>query len=108
MDCHEPSADQPLGSVLVEDRFGAQFGPSHKHQGSAEAATKCGSLCSSKQVAQGQSWEASDIDLHHSTSLEATEQTSEQSPITLTSHVSKGISWQTPEPAEANSNSCDQ
>lgn len=66
--CLGPFADLQLALVLMEPSFGTQLGPSHSHQGPAKAATNCGSLCSSKQVAQCQSQAESEIDLHWSSS----------------------------------------
>ena len=54
--------DLPLCWVVVGAGFGAQFGTSHTLLGPVEAATNCGSLSSSKQVAQGQSQAAADTD----------------------------------------------
>ena len=56
------------GSVSVEAHTGVKLGPSHVHQGLAEAATNCGLLYGSKQVTLGQSQEASDVDQHQSPS----------------------------------------
>lgn len=52
-----------------------QLGPSHTHPVPAEAATTFGSLCRSKQVAQGQLQAASDISMLQKPSQEAPEPT---------------------------------
>ena len=85
---------------MTEAKLGQRLGPCHIHLGPAEAATNCGSLCSSKQVAQDQSQAASDIDLCYSPSLEAQNQhsqghvslTSEEDAINSTSATSEGRS----------------
>ena len=90
----------PLGPVLVKSCLCAKLGLSHVYPCLAEAATNCGSLCSSKQVAQDQSQAASDIDLCYSPSLEAQNQhsqghvslTSEEDAINSTSATSEGRS----------------
>ena len=66
-----------LGLLLTCPRLeaGRHLGPSHLHQGSAEAATNCRSLDSSRQVAEGQLQAASDSDLHWSPLQESPEPT---------------------------------
>nr|KAF6378902.1 hypothetical protein mMyoMyo1_009791 [Myotis myotis] len=49
--------------------------PLMRSKGIAKAAANCGSLCSSKQVAQGQLQTTSDINLHQRPSQDAPEQT---------------------------------
>ena len=47
-------ADLPLGLVLVKVNLGAHLGHTRAYPGPAEARINCGSLCSSKHIAQGQ------------------------------------------------------
>ena len=70
-----PFADLPQDSVLVVGKLCSEHSPSHTHSGPAEAATDCGSLCSSKQVVYGQSQVASDLALYQSTSNKTPEPT---------------------------------
>ena len=102
--------------VLVEADLGAQLDHSCEHTGSAEAVTKCRSLCSSKQVAQGQSQAASEIGLYESLSRDPRTHTpsghfqtiSEQDPISFRSGTSTRRSQQTSDPAEAKCTLCGQ
>lgn len=79
--------------------------------GPEEAGTNCGSLHSSKQVAQGYAQAASDISLQQSPSQEVSEPKhpvasfrppSDQNPITFTSSILKVRSQQVPNPDELN------
>ena len=105
MERHETFAD--LFPVPVLEKAGL---------GAAEAATNCGPLCTSKQVAPGQPQATPDIHLHQSPSQGAQNQqpsgqlqtTSEQDPISFTSSISKGRSLQALDPAEANPALCAQ
>ena len=69
--CLGTFADFPPRPVLVKASLGTKLGPSFAQPGSAQAATNCGLLCSSKQVAPGQSQAESYIGLNQSLSHKA-------------------------------------
>lgn len=71
MVCSGAFADLPPGSMLVKASFGALLGPSCAHWASAEAVTNCELLCRCKEIALGESHQASDIVQHQSPSQEA-------------------------------------
>ena len=102
----------PLGPVIIKTALCAELGPSCTQLGPAEAATNCGTFCSSKQVARANHRQ---IQILASTRVSPSrgprtnttsgqlQSTLEQDPISFTSGTSKGRSWQAPDPAEVNS-----
>lgn len=83
---------------MVEGSLGMELELSNMHPGPAEEATYCGSIYISKQVAQGWSYAAPDIDLHQTPSQINTpsgslQTISEHDPISSVSSTLKGRFW---------------